>query len=242
MKPSEPPVTDGCVRLYHGTTDEAAASIMLNGFRPLQVQETVGAIAKQYGFSVIDILGAAEYTFLVNAYRVEGDEHIYFGGDMLDVAFWARIGSEARWEALIAVYRLRHPKAALDDPAAAEWAEHETPHIPTVVLVDVPFEELFPESRLSFAEWSSQPNRLQKVGLLALPMPVPKEWLVTSMPVERTYTASEIAKVAGVSWEDVIDLIEEGKLPASDGPPWPEVPVWWQSSVEAFLRAHGLST
>lgn len=75
MKPLEPPVADDCVRLYHGTTDEAGASIMKSGFRPLQVHDEVDVIAKEFGVSADDILRTATPSFLVDTYK-DGEDHI----------------------------------------------------------------------------------------------------------------------------------------------------------------------
>jgi len=67
---------------------------------------------------------------------------------------------------------------------------------------------------------------------------MPVGWLVTALPVERTYDEAKLARLAGVRAGMIRLWTEEGELPPSDGLPW-EPPIWWQSSVEPFLKAHG---
>lgn len=242
MKPTEPPVTDGCIRLYHGTTDEAASSIMESGFEPLHVDELVGAIARRYDVSIDDILRTATPSFLVDAYRVDGDDRISLHSEIIKAEFWARIGGEARWEALRAVYVLRHPDMEYDDPATWEWAEGQVSHVPTVVLIDVPYEAMrkqHPSMPSGLDEWSALPELFRSPkGIVWMPLPVPVDWLVTALSVERTYSDAKLALLAGVRPGMIRRWIEEGELPPPDGRPW-EPPIWWQSSVEPFLKAHG---
>ena len=241
MKPVEPPTTEGCVRLYHGTTDEAATAIMEKGFRPLQVYALVGGIARQYGLSVADILRAAEGSLVECAYRAGGDDRIYFTTDIMHAAFFAHQGSEAKFEAMQGVYLLRHPDVARYDPAVAEWAQQQTPHVPTVVLVDVPYQEYcrgIPTMPPTVDEWISLTKGLGG-SIETRRAPVPMDWLVTALPVERTYDATELAERAGLRWDLIDRLMANGELPPSDGPPPPSAPMWWESSVEPFLKAHG---
>jgi len=241
MKPPEPPVNDGCIRLYHGTTDEAASSIMENGFEPLHVDELVGAVARRYDVSTDDILRTATPSFLVDARRVDGDDRISLHHKIIMAEFWARIGGEARWEALRSVYVLHHPEVDYGDPATWEWAEAEVSHVPTVVLIDVPYEEMRnrnPSMPSSLAEWNALPELFRSNGIVWMTLPMPVGWLVTALPVERTYDEAKLARLAGVRPGMIRLWTEEGELPPSDGLPW-EPPIWWQSSVEPFLKAHG---
>jgi hypothetical protein len=97
---NEPDQEPGTVRLYHGTTDEAAELICREGFRPLDKEALVESVAHAHALSKADLLRALEYTFLHSLGRSDEDfvsfKHMAFDVEREnDGLIWPHFGGVA---------------------------------------------------------------------------------------------------------------------------------------------------
>jgi hypothetical protein len=96
--------------LYHGTTLAAATAIMAEGWRPVDVDAIVDAVAIEHGMDPADV--RAELRSL-NRYATSEGRGAWasFSSDReLTIHSWAQRAPEAKWDTLWSVWRLRHPE------------------------------------------------------------------------------------------------------------------------------------
>lgn len=95
------------VPVYHGTRVSAAIEIQRDGFRPVAVSDMLQQVTESYGVSVDDLRADLEHNgrFATSKLRTS---QACVTGDRDRAARYASRGPEARWEALWAIFRLRH--------------------------------------------------------------------------------------------------------------------------------------
>jgi len=237
-----PPVTGGCVRLYHGTTRESAESIAERGFHLLDVELVVSQVADLYSIPVDRIWTAASPSFLSSCRA--GDPWVYFDSSPHVAALSACIGSEAHFEAVMAVYVVNHPASDLNDPAAWDWAETQLGgHEPAFLIADVPFAELRHLGGVNvpptMAEWLEEPAWRRGPGTVPLAPPVSRRWIRGVYRAERSWDVELIARRVGIPKRAMRAKVRDGELPPPDqsGPGLEDR--WWHSTITGWLDTCG---
>lgn len=97
------------VPVFHGTRTSLAKRILRDGFAPLAVTEQINKVAAEHDVSMDDLMGdlKAYKRFAVVDHR---PDTVFVTGDAAKAGSWADRAPEASWEALWAVYRIRHPE------------------------------------------------------------------------------------------------------------------------------------
>ncbi|MDH6245523.1 hypothetical protein [Mycobacterium sp. OTB74] len=97
------------VNVFHGTRVSMAERIMRGGFAPLSVAEQIEAVAVAHDVPVealMDDLTAYNRFAVVD----QRPDTVFVTGHPVKAGSWADRAPEATWEALWAVYRIRHPE------------------------------------------------------------------------------------------------------------------------------------
>lgn len=101
------------VPVFHGTRVSMAERIMRDGFAPLPVSELIEAVAVAHDVTV-DALMADLQTYNRFAVVDPRTDTVFTTGNPVKAGSWADRAPEATWEALWAVYRIRHPELGWD--------------------------------------------------------------------------------------------------------------------------------
>lgn len=119
------------VRLFHGTTLEAAEEIRGHGFRVFESEQALAALERRHGVPA----GTAQDWFYEHAVGRANRGEVSFADTWRLAASYARNGSEVLWMGLCAIGRHRHPE---DEGAALRWAVSARCHTPAVVTIELP--------------------------------------------------------------------------------------------------------
>lgn len=131
--------------MWHGTRRSLARRIVLDGFAPLDVTEQIRAVATAHDVDLDVIVEDLErwHRYAMWDHR---DGTVSVAADQERAGSWADRSPEATWEALWAVWRIRHPDEAADwvgSDAGTIWVIGQMLADPPVVLnVLVPAGEL----------------------------------------------------------------------------------------------------
>lgn len=101
------------ISVFHGTRRSFAEEISKVGFAPISVADQLQAVAVDHDVALEDLLSDLE-TYGRFAILDPRPNSIYFVGDRDRAGSWADRAPEATWEALWAVYRIRHPQLGDD--------------------------------------------------------------------------------------------------------------------------------
>lgn len=95
--------------VFHGTRVSMAEKIIADGFTPLPVDEQIAWIAAEYDIAVQALMDDMKThgSFAVVDERLDT---VFVVGDRVKAGSWAERAPEATWEALWAVFRIRHPE------------------------------------------------------------------------------------------------------------------------------------
>ena len=133
------------MQMFHGTRRSCALEIRKSGFAPRPVMEQLRSVAEDHGLTVEEVIADLEKhgRFAIADPR---PDTIYLVGDQNRAASWADRAPEATWEALWAVYRIRHPHVEVD------WNQSDEGHLwvlanrlqdpPVVVEIEAPVGKL----------------------------------------------------------------------------------------------------
>lgn len=99
--------------VFHGTRVSTAERIMRDGFAPVPVSELIEKVADAHEVTVDALMtDLREYgRFAVVDPR---PDTVFTTGNPVKAGSWADRAPEATWEALWAVYRIRHPEVGWD--------------------------------------------------------------------------------------------------------------------------------
>lgn len=133
------------MQMFHGTRRSYALKIQESGFAPRPVMKQMRSVAEDHGLTVEEVIADLEKhsRFAIADPR---PDTIYLVGDQIRAANWADRAPEATWEALWAVYRIRHPHVEFD------WNQSDEGHLwvlakrlqdpPVVVEIEAPIGKL----------------------------------------------------------------------------------------------------
>ncbi|MBU9766951.1 hypothetical protein FR943_24325 [Mycobacterium sp. TNTM28] len=107
------PVAQLSVPVYHGTRVSMAERIMRDGFAPLPVSELIEAVTVAHDVTA-DALMADLEAYKRFAVVDPRTDTVFTTGNPVKAGSWADRAPEATWEALWAVYRIRHPELGWD--------------------------------------------------------------------------------------------------------------------------------
>ena len=102
--------------LYHGTTLPAAQAILAEGWRPVDVDAVVDAIAIEHGIDPARVWAELRSLNRYATSEGRGARASFCTNREVTLHSWTQRAPEAKWEALWSVWRLRHPDVA------PEWA------------------------------------------------------------------------------------------------------------------------
>lgn len=122
------------LRLFHGTSLEAAEEIRRTGFRALVPKQVLAALEVRHGAPA----GTAQDWYYEHATGRAMRNEVSFSNAWRLAASYARNGPEVLWLGLCAIGRHRHPE---DEGAALRWALSARQHTPVVVTVELPAAE-----------------------------------------------------------------------------------------------------
>jgi hypothetical protein len=132
------------VTLWHGTTKSAAERIVDRGFEPMSMSAIVGGVALEHGLIESDLFETLKAAGRYAAHQPDRDDGVWFATSRVKVINWAQRATEARWEALWAVWWLTHggyeqdPSPWLNADASGWHARQFFADPPAVVEVEVP--------------------------------------------------------------------------------------------------------
>jgi hypothetical protein len=132
------------VTLYHGTNQAALDSIRQQGtFQPSDLQRVSIEVEKRYGLPAGSVW-TSKFNSFSNSFR-SGDSKVYFSGNKQTSADYAKIGSEAVFDAVGAAWWLLNPGredeiggTALGDMQSWVRAEIAKHYQPVVLTLEVP--------------------------------------------------------------------------------------------------------
>lgn len=101
------------VPIFHGTRISMAERIMRDGFAPPPVSELIEAVGDSHDVTV-DALMADLEAYKRFAVVDPRTDTVFTTGNPVKAGSWADRAPEATWEALWAVYRIRHPEVGWD--------------------------------------------------------------------------------------------------------------------------------
>lgn len=234
------------LRLYHGTTIEAAEEILRTGFTPLDLGAELAIVAAVAGVNIDDLRQASRHLYAHVGSRSDGK--VSFARHRGKAWSYAgQSGGETRRELLTAALRLLQPETSRG--AAESLASRQLRSPAAIVTVDAPFDAVEPtlgRPRLRRAPWTYDEWLVHErsLGELAvrlgadagLPAPIPAEWIVGIEEVESTIRLPEIVERSGIT--NPTELIRRGPLPVTGirGDPGP----WRESDIVAWLAERGL--
>jgi len=231
------------IDLYHGTTEAAATRIVSAGFATLPpLRSVLEDFCVSYEVSVdavIDQLAQMNRFLVVQTERSEG---VWFATTRTAGLRWADRAPEWRWEALWAVWMLRHGQSKLEstpdyscclDPAASAWhLAQRWQDLPAVIRVEVEPNALADRDRslVGSSSWESTPEvRIRFADLPTKTFDIE----IGEHRVEFT----DACGFLGLSIEEFVDLVRAGEVPRPDPPrDVGEYASWSASSFVAWSR------
>lgn len=136
-------VDDGTYRIisqpatvFHGTRVSLAKQIVADGFAPLPISEQIYEVAATFDMTV-DALMADLRAYNRFAIADPRPDTVFVTGNRVKAGSWADRAPEATWEALWAVYRIRHPEVGWDWDSSQEghlWVRAHRLDDPPAVL------------------------------------------------------------------------------------------------------------
>lgn len=218
--------SDRTVRLFHGTTTDAAQGIVTDGFTQFDPTDAVDQVARQHGHSPAEVWRVLESDagfWLTRGIRgADASFALQF-----DIAAhsWAQRAPEFRREALWAVWLLDHPDH--DRP----WTQHAAGHLwvnahlslqaPVVLEVQVSVEELLEWSASAVMNGRPLPLDSQNVSFLLRPgipeIAIPTTlWFppedFTQHHVQRRVEWEEFALLLGMGTDEFIAASNAGEF------------------------------
>lgn len=233
----------GTVRLYHGTTLDAATAIQRDGFESGR-HDVVALIASRYSIDVDELRRAVRGSYVTVGHR--RDEVSLASHPWIARAYAGRVGGEAAFEVTCAAYRLRNPVASTAE--AQMWAADQMSGTPAVVSVDVPFNVIEPElprprtsrgEAWTFDTWLSFVDGLgDRVWgrNLRLPGPISNRWVASIEAVERVVREEELARMLPAA--DRTRVMNSPSRPPSIDP---DGRLFGMAAVEKWLRNVGVA-
>ncbi|HEX3426793.1 MAG TPA: hypothetical protein VHT30_11715 [Acidimicrobiales bacterium] len=207
------------VNLWHGTTVAAAQGIEREGFRAVDTQDIVATVAYEHGVDPSTLLQQLTDMgrFVVGQQR--RDDSAWFAASEEKAMRWAQRSPEARWEALWAVWCLKH--RAMEpwaDPRASAWHLMQMMEAsPAVVLVRVPVDRLLdryhqPVGRddLQFVLEGIAEDQAPETNVA---YPIPPEWIVNWKIVDRSVPFTAAAGLLGISRQELSRRVDTEELP-----------------------------
>jgi hypothetical protein len=221
------------VTLWHGTTESAAKTIAVGGFKSADTAALVRLTAVECG---ADPAGAA--AALRDGHRLvlvqDGrDDAVWFATDRVRAARWAQRAPEAKWEALWGVWWHSHGgydalPAPWDDPAAAAWhAERFFTDPPAVLKVTVQLSRIQDryQSPLPAARAAIFASRAAEVSVA---YPVPAEWVVDYEVVPRQIDFVAAAGLLGLTITELTRRVDAGEIIKCKPPTAPLDSWYWE--------------
>jgi len=224
------------IDLYHGTTEAAAVRIVSAGFATLPpLRSVLENFCVSYVVSVdavIDQLAQMNRFLVVQTERSEG---VWFATTRTAGLRWADRAPEWRWEALWAVWMLRHGQSKLEstpdyswclDPAASAWhLAQRWQDLPAVIRVEVEPNALADRDRslVGSSSWESTPE----VRIRFADLPTKTSDIEVG---ERRVEFTDACGFLHLSIEELTELVTSGEVP------WPEPArdigedAWWSAS------------
>jgi hypothetical protein len=138
------PILGTTVTLYHGTNQAALDAIKSSGsFEASDMERVATEVEQRYGLSRGSVWNSPFNSFS-RSFR-SGDRKVYFSGDRATSIEYARIGSEAVFDAVGAAWWLLNPTRAEESGGTAladqqAWVRSETAkhYQPVLVTLEVP--------------------------------------------------------------------------------------------------------
>lgn len=110
---SGPATDDIRIPMFHGTRRSYALAIQESGFAPRPVMDQLRSVAEDHGLEVEEVIADLE-KHCRYAIADPRPNTLYVVGNQSTAGSWADRAPEATWEALWAVYRIRHPHLGND--------------------------------------------------------------------------------------------------------------------------------
>jgi hypothetical protein len=136
-----PPAPVGHVRLFHGTTLEAAQTIAQRGLGSMSVDLSVQQVAHEFSVDADQLAATATELHALTVTQEGRADWACFATTERAAWRWASRAPETRWELLRAVWALRGR-----DPSSREFdgwrrLQYRTNH-PAVIVFDIPIENV----------------------------------------------------------------------------------------------------
>jgi hypothetical protein len=182
--------------VFHGTRRSCALAIFEHGFRPAPVDEQIAAVAEAHEIPVETLLTDLEAHHRY-AHLDKRPGTVSLTADPDHAGSWANRAPEATWEALWAVYRLRHPELGsywnnsgeghfwvlaqqISDPPVfiaataplgrlQAWPHERTAADLLLDLVRAGQPDAFPKLFMGAPEWRADPCHLKLAGFQEVP-------------------------------------------------------------------------
>lgn len=122
--------------VFHGTRVSMAERIMADGFAPLPISQQIDEVAATFDLT-LDALMTDLKAYNRFAIVDARPETVFVTGNRVKAGSWADRAPEATWEALWAVYRIRHPEVGWDWDSSQEghlWVRAHRLDDPPAVL------------------------------------------------------------------------------------------------------------
>lgn len=237
------------IRLFHGTTLEAAEQIRTAGWQARDLLGTVEELAARHEVevdAVIDDLRRYNRFMFVEADR--GRVASFAPNYETAAGSWAQRAPEVEWDALWAIWRIKYSGETdlyhwnLDVPGQAWVAEQMAPHHElAVVEVALSIDNLLDLDATAGRERNPiTPEILEILSFLpevAVPLPFRPEVEVRIHHVERRVDWDVFAYWLGLTREEFIARDRAGAFGPS-GEDHDGQPRWWPLSVVNAARAH----
>lgn len=125
------------VNVFHGTRVSLAERIVSDGFAPLPVSEQIASVATAYDVTFDSVM---EDLQAYNRFAIcdPRPSTVFVTGHPVKAGGWADRAPEATWEALWAVYRIRHPEIGWDWNSSWEghlWVQAQRLDDPPTLLL-----------------------------------------------------------------------------------------------------------
>lgn len=236
------------LHLFHGTTLAAAEQIGAEGWRPRDLAGMVGELAEQHGVPMRAVMeDLRRYNRFMTIERDRGQVASFAPNYETAAGSWAQRAPEAEWDALWAIWRIKHSGVAdvyhwnLDVPGHA-WVLEQMAHLKlAVVEVALTVDELF-ELKATAGGFARGPLTRELLPLLdglpevSIPLPFDPRSEVTIHPVERRVGWDVFAHWLGLGREEFIAQDAAGRFGQSGVGEFAMRPWWPLSAVDAVLE------
>lgn len=184
------------VRLFHGTTEDAARAIVESGFEPPDADKRVKEIARRYSVALDSLLAEKAIGELLKWRGPQRWVHLATTPGL--ASSFARRGSEIDHLAMQSIYRLQHPEprgqSRPDQDREVEWAKAEVSRSfnPALVEIVVPRTQLPARTLEQIERVETQHQRLLDIDPsfpfrghdVPLPVELASRWIVGMRLVE----------------------------------------------------------